>query len=493
MLSSKSSAPKFKGDNAMFNRLLLAAVLAVLPSLAFAQSIQLLKNQPPDGAELTFLLTDGTVLAQSPYNFSAWYLLTPDAKGSYVNGTWTQTGSLPTGYSPTAMASQVLADGRVLIEGGEDNDGSFALTNKGAIYDPTTGKWTAVDPPKHWQNIGDSPSVVLPNGHFLLGGKLYKRGAELDPKTMKWTEVSFTGKNDFNAEEGWTLMPDGSVLTADVKDHPRSEHYVPSKGKWESLGSTVADLQAPDCTSNCCITYPPKNKCYYPPGEIGPAVLMPDGTVFATGAGPNQLATGHTAIYTPGKGWRAGPDFPRGKSAGDSFATLLTNGQGMIEGTDGELYLWDGTSFTDTTMGGAGIMTVLPNGQILLSGFEVYNSAGTYQAAWQPTIANYPSTVARGQTYQISGTQFNGLSQAGGGMGDEFESSTNYPLVQITNTGTGDVFYARTHDHSTMGVATGSTPVSTNFDVPSGMETGASSLVVIANGIPSNPVSVTVQ
>jgi hypothetical protein len=44
-----------------------------------------------------------------------------------------------------------------------------------------------------------------------------------------------------------------------------------------------------------------------------------------------------------------------------------------------------------------------------------------------------------------------------------------------------------------MGVATGTETVSTNFDVPSGIETGASSLVVIANGIPSAPVSVTVQ
>lgn len=56
-----------------------------------------------------------------------------------------------------------------------------------------------------------------------------------------------------------------------------------------------------------------------------------------------------------------------------------------------------------------------------------------------------------------------------------------------------NLFYARTHDHSTMGVATGSATVSTNFDVPSGMETGASTLVVIANGIPSAPVSITVN
>ena len=78
-------------------------------------------------------------------------------------------------------------------------------------------------------------------------------------------------------------------------------------------------------------------------------------------------------------------------------------------------------------------------------------------------------------------------------MGDEYQSSSNYPLVQITNNSTKHVFYARTHDHSTMGVATGSQSVSTNFDVPSGIETGASSLVVIANGIPSSSVSITVQ
>ena len=44
-----------------------------------------------------------------------------------------------------------------------------------------------------------------------------------------------------------------------------------------------------------------------------------------------------------------------------------------------------------------------------------------------------------------------------------------------------------------MGVATGSATVSTNFDVPASLETGASTLVVVANGIPSQPVNVTVQ
>ena len=472
----------------MPSRLLIAAMLAALPGLAPAQTIERLNNQPPDGAELTFLLTDGTVLAQGIRDSDFW-LLTPDNTGSYVDGTWTKVGSLPSGYSPAGAASQVLGDGRVLMEGGEYNLTQFALTNLGAIYNPVAQSWTKVDPPKGWQNIGDSPSVVLPNGKFLLGDKLHKRGALLDPSTMKWTAVGYTGKADFDAEEGWTLMPDGSVLTVDVKAHPNTEEYLPSEGKWMSLGNTVKNLQASDCTPHkaCCNPYPPKNKCYYPPGEMGPAVLMPDGTVFATGA------SSHTGVYTPGKGWAAGPDLPNGNTAGDSFITLLTNGDAMVEDEHGELYLWDGANLTDSKMNAYGNLTVLPNGQILVGGYEVYNSAGTYQTAWQPTISGYPSTVKRGKTYQISGTQFNGLSQAGGGMGDEIESSTNYPLIQITNASTSHVFYAREHDPSTMGVATGATTVSTNFDVPSGMETGASLLVVIANGIPSNPVSVNVK
>jgi hypothetical protein len=98
----------------------------------------------------------------------------------------------------------------------------------------------------------------------------------------------------------------------------------------------------------------------------------------------------------------------------------------------------------------------------------------------------------RGSTYKISGTQFNGLSQAAA-FGDEYQTATNYPLVRITNNSTGHVFYAKTHDHSTMAVATGTKVVSTNFDVPASMETGASSLVVVANGIPSAAVSITVN
>ncbi|HVN03286.1 MAG TPA: kelch repeat-containing protein, partial [Bryobacteraceae bacterium] len=390
-------------------------------------------------------------------NYHDWYILTPDQSGNYVNGTWTQAASLPSGYDPDAFSSAVLADGRLVVVGGEYNYGTFVLTNKAAIYDPVQNSWTALGHPSGWANIGDSPSVVLPNGYFLIGDKLTTSMAFLNPATLTWKVVGSTGKSDFFAEEGWTLMPDGTILTADVLNEPNSERYSPSTQSWASQGSTIVDLAAPSTSGP--ISYP--GGVYDPPGEIGPAILRPDGTVFATGASNSGPA--HTAVYHPGPTstsegtWTVGPDFPNSDSAGDSSAALLTNGNVLVLGVRGTLYEFDGTNLTATLRPArAGYLMVLPTGQVILTGgsIQVYNSTGTYSPSWAPAITSYPSTVARGTTYTISGKQFNGLSQAAA-VGDEFQTATNYPLVRITNTGTGHVFYARTHNHSSMGVATG--------------------------------------
>ena len=167
-------------------------------------------NQPPDGAGIAFLLTDGSVIAQGNSG-SDWWKLTPDNKGNYLGGTWTQMASLPGDYSPYAFSSAVLADGRVVISGGEYNFGNFVLTNLGANYEPVANTWTAISAPTGWSTIGDSPSSVLPDGTFLLGQKLTTDVARFDPKTLTWTNLTSNGKNDFNAEEGWTLLPDGTI------------------------------------------------------------------------------------------------------------------------------------------------------------------------------------------------------------------------------------------------------------------------------------------
>lgn len=498
------------------------------PTPTPSSSLQALTNQPPVPVYLATLLTNGSVLVQANpgggVSAADLYILTPDANGDYSKGTWRSASSPPAGYSPYAGNDVVLADGRVLFIGGEYNHDEYqipfkpsALTNMSALYDPVADQWTMIPAPAGLDYIGDVSTVELPDGRVLIGDKLFKRMWAFSPTSNQWSAVNFTGypSNDF-AEMGFTLLPNGSVLTVDVRNAPASYHFMPSTGAWISDGPTPVNLAeltgtsipygpAPQQTVGGVTYGPGPAGTYIAPGEIGPSILRPDGTVFWTGAAPDGQ-TAHTAIYHPGATaavagtWTAGPDIPNNDNADDSTAALLVNGNVLFAGTSGALYEFDGVRFTQTLAAptsSAGVFLLpLPNGQVLVMtpgqtiAARVYTPLGSPQSGWAPTITTAPTSVTRGQTYSLTGTQFNGLSQAAA-YGDEFNSPTNYPLVRIKNSASGHVFYTRTHGF-TVGVATGSTPVSTMFDVPAGAETGASTLVVVANGIASAPVNVTV-
>src|ERR1041385_6531148 len=376
----------------MFRRALLTAALFALASIpAAASSVVNLVHAAPDGAVTQLLLTDGRVIVQG-YGENDFWTLTPDNKGSYVSGTWQQVASLPSGYVPLYVSYAVLADGRVVIAGGEYLNGGFAFTNKSAIYDPVQHKGADITPPnKVLRFIGDSPATVLPDGRFLVGEKFKTVMAVLDPKTLKWSNLGSANKHDFNAEEGYTLLPDGSVLTFDVKAHPKSERYLPDQGQWVNAGSTKADLRGPQNCCGNCIPYGPKGKCYDPPGEVGPAILRPDGTVFAAGAIPDGENTAHTAIYNTVTGkWKAGPNFPNGDQAADTFAALLPSGNVLVEGSNGgQFYEFDGTNLTRQSTSANGIyvpLLLLPTGEVLIGGERIYRGDGTYKAAWAPTV-----------------------------------------------------------------------------------------------------------
>jgi len=482
-----------------------------------APSWQMLTSQPPVlnyaacGPGNPLLLTDGTVMLADD-GCQDWWKLTPDTTGSYVNGTWTQLASLPSGYSPLYHSSAVLPDGRVIIMGGEYNFLTPVWTNLGAIYDPLTNTWTPVNPPDGWTTIGDSQGVVLFDGTFMQANCCTNQAALLNPKTLTWTPTG-EGKFDPNDEEGWTLLPNKQVLTVDayvpISPFPyeptgtNSELYDPASGKWRSAGSTVVQLWDSWLTCGELSQEPMKGPSF----ELGPAVLRPDGTVFYTGSnscGPGF--PGHTAIYHGT--WTAGPDFPDSLNISDGPASLEPNGKVLMMaspgfgGTPSTFLEWDGENLTETVPNPDaqfdssyyGNFLVLPTGQILFTDFffvSVYNPVGTYNPAWAPRIQSAPPAVTPGSSYVISGHLFNGMSQ-GAAYGDDAQAATNYPLVRITNLATGHVLYSRTHDHSSMAVAFGGL-VSTTFDVPANQEPGASELVVIANGIPSKAVAVNVK
>jgi hypothetical protein len=152
-------------------------------------------------------------------------------------------------------------------------------------------------------------------------------------------------------------------------------------------------------------------------------------------------------------------------------------------------------------------MISLPNGHVLYTDGSTtiweYTPAGASNPAWQPTITTYPQVITRNLTYNIYGYLFNGMTQANF-FGDDVENATNYPIIQVTmDAAPNHVFYGRTHDHSAMGVARTTLPVSTKFELwdcghqIAGSacvgDTEAATLRVIANGIASPPVSVTIQ
>ncbi|HVN64878.1 MAG TPA: hypothetical protein VMT58_09595 [Candidatus Binataceae bacterium] len=498
-----------------------------------------------------FLLTDGTVLAEDDdLTDVAWWRLTPDNTGSYINGTWTKAASpsnCPNGYpghsantiySPLYYASAVLPDGRFVMIGGEYNynydyvynNGSYEVwTDQGAIYDPVANSWTCITAPSGWTQIGDAQSVVLPDGTFMLahpfgsgsGNQVATVNVSTNPPTIN-TPFTPSGKgaDSQNDEEGWTLLPDGTVLTLEVWNSTDNVHtpalvYTSSTKAWTSAGT------APDPL----VLLSSGSTQYF---EIGPSILRPDGTVFATGG------TGYNDVYdTVGKTWSSGPSFPTYTSSynsggcntngiteqyvmADAPAALLPDGNVLVAAgaVDSQsacewipptaFFEFDGSSLTQVASptnapyvpSYSGRLLVLPTGQVMYTNeydyIELYTPSGSPDPSWKPAIAGYPSQVnANGENYQLTGTQFNGLSQTVG-YGDDYQAATNYPLVRITNNSSGHVIYARTHDHSTMAVATGNTSVTTEFDVPAGIETGASSLVVVTNGIASDSVSITV-
>jgi hypothetical protein len=486
-----------------------------------------LKNAPPFGTPGTMLLeSNGTVLVHNePDNNTTggtnqWWKLTPAANGSYVNGTWSQIASMPSDYAPLYFASAILPDGRMIVEGGEYNGDNAVWSDQGEIYNPVTNTWKSVAPPKGWTSMGDAASEVLDNGTFMLqqpcqncvsNGAFTVDDALLNAKTLTWRVIPSTGKVDPNDEEGWTLEPNGKVLTIDVWAPGGTELFSPKTDTWSFAGDTAAGGS-------------PINP--WPVVEIGPQAELPGGNVFVVGAGsstqepPTACTTDvptDTALYNYSSGtWTAGPTIPaiggQEMDATDGPSSTLPDGNVVFDASacvynaPTHFFLYNASANTisqipdvpnapnDTSF--ATRFLALPNGQALFDDGSnqmlVYNAGGTPKSSWRPSISQISSThLAPGSTYALAGKQLAGLDQ-GAAYGDDVQDNTNFPLVRITNSATGAVTYARTTNWSSVSIAPGAKS-STQFTLPAGTPAGKSTLVVVANGIASPPVTVTVK
>src|SRR5579863_1385660 len=220
----------------------------------------------PASAGTCVLLTDGSVMCHEvadplpagSVDGTHWWRLTPDINGKYETGNWSQLTSSPATYGPLFYCSAVLPDGRVAIIGGEYNliakKGSPAAeTTLGYVFDPTqnsgSGSWAPIGlGTTGWSQIGDSNCVVQPDKTFILGDLGSKQIASLDLATLTLSLVNSpkleNSKADNNSEEGWTLLPDGTILTVDTSNNSGtgSEIYSPSSQTWATTGSTPFTL-----------------------------------------------------------------------------------------------------------------------------------------------------------------------------------------------------------------------------------------------------------
>jgi hypothetical protein len=491
-----------------WTRLLLLALGLLVPSRAMALgSWTNVVQAAPNPVQLLLLLPDGTVMAQQAGTSSVWYRLTPDSHGSYINGYWaTNTPMAPMTYTRQFYASAVLRDGRVFVAGSEivaANPGG----NTAEIYDPRFNTWTQIPVPPglicttcSGPGFSDCGCVILPNGNVMI--------APLVPTVANSTVIYDPTLNSFSQgpayqvnqnEATWVKLPDDSILTIDPNYPGRnptelnsSERYIPSLNTW----TNDAPLPVPMYNSS---------------QEIGAGLLLPDGRAWFIGG------NGHTAYYTPSGNlnngiWTQGPELVSPGVGWDEPAAMMVNGKVLLQTTLGPIvppgqpqprgyYEMDPTinypvgkitqaiDWGDTN-GTSHVMLNLPDGKVLVSygssTLRIYIPDGVPVPAGKPTIS---STTANGNgSYHLTGTKLNGISQ-GSSFGDDAQMDSNYPLVRATD-GSGNVYYLPTFNWSSTSVNTGNKLMSTEFFAFQGLTPGLPySLVVVANGISSDPVT----
>jgi hypothetical protein len=268
-----------------------------------------------------------------------------------------------TGHTATA-----LADGRVLIAGGQSGQHVLATAE---LYDPATGKFAptgSMSTPRR-----SATATRLADGRVLVaggvdgpvqggpGGTSFLAKAELyDPKTGKFTPTG--SMTTAPVLETATLLGNGQVLVVGSGGASDSlataELYDPANGTFRATGSMTATQR------------------------LDTATLLHDGSVLVTGSLFDQsVPTDRPSaeLYDPASG-RFKPAGPMSAYRDNATATLLNDGRVLIVGgsndsgtplASAELYDPASNAFspTEPSMTCAyQSATLLPSGHVLIAG-----------------------------------------------------------------------------------------------------------------------------
>lgn len=316
--------------------------------------------------------------------------------------TWTLTGRMNAPHEQ--QPATLLPNGQVLVLGVLTETPCCAAGFTAEIYDPVSNSWSATASPQYprFNHIAEP----LPNGKVLvatgfLSDSVLTATAEIyDPATASWTSTgSLATARQFASSavlhDGRVLVTGGLELNASGTDWVTlgsPELYDPKTGLWNSAGKMIVAVWLHSMTT------------------------LPDGRVLVAGgqlttSGVTQIPT--TQLYDPATNtWTQGGDMNVARDA--HTATLLPNGQVLVTGGQGanstspaSAELYDPATNKWTLTGSMSIPrsfqtgTLLPNGRVLIAGgatgqsFTLFNSTEIYDPATGTWSAAAPLQQAR--------------------------------------------------------------------------------------------------
>jgi hypothetical protein len=392
-----------------------------------------------DGRILNYDLFESVGLsAPNPTGQGYAELYSPDlnAWSSISPPDGTATGTLPI-LSSTALGFELgpvmrLQDGRVLVVGANQHT---------ALYTPSTNTWAAG--PDMLQTLSN-PFGSIPNAKF--------------------------GADDAPAAE----LPNGHVITAaDAGPNPVTENSSTTAGSPSITVPSTAGFQP-----------------FWDVNQVdGKNTAIPAGAFIYSIDSPTQLKLGH---------------FDSSNNV-VTLNALATNPDislvfGGIFNPPVQLFDFDPAANTMTPISsppgyinvGSFVyrMLMLPTGQLLyntnMNQLYVYTPDGGPSASVRPVI-NKVTDNGSG-VFTLTGKQLNGQS-AGAVYGDDAVMDENYPIVRLTDPSTGNVFYCKSTNWSSVSVGGDGTPETVDFTLNPSVTPGNYTLTVIGAGIASVPVA----
>ncbi len=299
-------------------------------------------------------------------------------------GTWTSTGSMAT--ARREHTATLLANGKVLVAGGQNGTApGYTALSSAELYDPATGTWAATGA------LGSAraghAAALLADGKVLVAGgqtrwiplpALYTSTAYLyDPTAGTWSATgSMTAaRRSFTL----TLIPGGLVVAAGGRNTSylsSAERYNVSAGTWGGAGSLGA------ARSGHAAALLPDARVLLAGGSDGTG---PAGAMLEYSPGTNTWAeveaggarVDHTATLLPGG------------------RVLVAGGEETGWLDDAEIVDRMNPAWTTvgTTWGRAdGTATLLPNGKVLLLG-KVASGDATRGALFDPETGTFAATA----------------------------------------------------------------------------------------------------